>query len=558
MSVCVSSAGGTLGIDAMSLSQMTLPSSMMLPLAHSSSSLGSGHSSLLSHSMANGQTSLGTIGSLDGGGLSIGSTRSLQLNSASSSSNNSSSSSSNSNGHGSLSGGSLTGLPALHGQSSTIGAGLSGELLGDHHPNPEMLLALISRNKALEATIPKCGGCHELILDRFILKVSDRTWHAKCLQCSECRVQLNEKCFARNGQLFCKDDFFKRYGTKCAACDLGIPPTQVVRRAQDNVYHLQCFMCSMCSRQLNTGDEFYLMEDCKLICKPDYEAAKAKGLYLSDGSLDGESSNKRPRTTITAKQLETLKSAYNSSPKPARHVREQLSQDTGLDMRVVQVWFQNRRAKEKRLKKDAGRTRWSQYFRSMKGTSSPNRVDKLLDKDELKIDLDSFSHHDLSNDSYSTSNMGLEDGASPHSARGSYIHGNGSPPPYLSSHSPPPMGAGHPYGSYPDNIVYTPLGQPLSSMHPGARRPGLHGSAVSDLSNDSSPAHGYPDFPPSPDSWLGDCPPHPQTQLPAAGGAPNGTPGPNGPLQSQQVAPPPPLLGQQQPAPNGTSALTHY
>lgn len=158
------------------------------------------------------------------------------------------------------------------------------------------------------------------------------------------------------------------------------------------------------------------------------------GLYI-DGSLDGDHPNKRPRTTITAKQLETLKTAYNNSPKPARHVREQLSQDTGLDMRVVQVWFQNRyghvlflhgflcfmdyykfssrpthvtpliphvliylcctyifrRAKEKRLKKDAGRTRWSQYFRSMKGGSSP-RLDKLLDKDELKVDLDSFSH----------------------------------------------------------------------------------------------------------------------------------------------------------------------
>ena len=50
-----------------------------------------------------------------------------------------------------------------------------------------------------------------------------------------------------------------------------------------------------------------------------------------------ESSSKRPRTTITAKQLETLKLAYNNSPKPARHVREQLSHDTGLDMRVVQV-----------------------------------------------------------------------------------------------------------------------------------------------------------------------------------------------------------------------------
>lgn len=68
------------------------------------------------------------------------------------------------------------------------------------------------------------------------------------------------------------------------------------------------------------------------------------GLYI-DGSLDGDHPNKRPRTTITAKQLETLKTAYNNSPKPARHVREQLSQDTGLDMRVVQVWFQNRYAR---------------------------------------------------------------------------------------------------------------------------------------------------------------------------------------------------------------------
>lgn len=52
---------------------------------------------------------------------------------------------------------------------------------------------------------------------------------------------------------------------------------------------------------------------------------------------DSETGAKRPRTTITAKQLETLKNAYKNSPKPARHVREQLSSETGLDMRVVQV-----------------------------------------------------------------------------------------------------------------------------------------------------------------------------------------------------------------------------
>lgn len=64
---------------------------------------------------------------------------------------------------------------------------------------------------------------------------------------------------------------------------------------------------------------------------------------------------------------------------------------TGLEC-VLKNHFR-RRAKEKRLKKDAGRTRWSQYFRSMKGGSGSPRHDKLLDKDELKIDLDSFSHH---------------------------------------------------------------------------------------------------------------------------------------------------------------------
>lgn len=56
--------------------------------------------------------------------------------------------------------------------------------------------------------------------------------------------------------------------------------------------------------------------------------------FLAD---DSEAGAKRPRTTITAKQLETLKNAYKNSPKPARHVREQLSSETGLDMRVVQV-----------------------------------------------------------------------------------------------------------------------------------------------------------------------------------------------------------------------------
>lgn len=43
---------------------------------------------------------------------------------------------------------------------------------------------------------------------------------------------------------------------------------------------------------------------------------------------------------------------------------------------TLQVWFQNRRAKEKRLKKDAGRQRWGQYFRNMKRSRGSSKSDK--------------------------------------------------------------------------------------------------------------------------------------------------------------------------------------
>ena len=57
-----------------------------------------------------------------------------------------------------------------------------------------------------------------------------------------------------------------------------------------------------------------------------------------DGKDGGAGAKRRgPRTTIKAKQLETLKSAFSATPKPTRHIREQLAQETGLNMRVIQV-----------------------------------------------------------------------------------------------------------------------------------------------------------------------------------------------------------------------------
>ncbi|NXF58590.1 LHX1 protein, partial [Ciccaba nigrolineata] len=54
-----------------------------------------------------------------------------------------------------------------------------------------------------------CAGCKRPILDRFLLNVLDRAWHVKCVQCCECKCNLTEKCFSREGKLYCKNDFFR-------------------------------------------------------------------------------------------------------------------------------------------------------------------------------------------------------------------------------------------------------------------------------------------------------------------------------------------------------------
>ncbi|ERE73662.1 LIM/homeobox protein Lhx4 [Cricetulus griseus] len=356
--------------------------------------------------------------------------------------------------------------------------------------------------------IPQCAGCNQHILDKFILKVLDRHWHSSCLKCADCQMQLVDRCFSRAGSVYCKEDFFKRFGTKCTACQQGIPPTQVVRKAQDFVYHLHCFACIICNRQLATGDEFYLMEDGRLVCKEDYETAKQND--------DSEAGAKRPRTTITAKQLETLKNAYKNSPKPARHVREQLSSETGLDMRVVQVWFQNRRAKEKRLKKDAGRHRWGQFYKSVKRSRGGSKQGKESSAEDCGVSDSELSFQEdqilselghtnriygnvgdvtggqLMNGSFSMDGTGqsyqdLRDG-SPYG-----IPQSPSSISSLPSHAPLLNGLDYTVDSNLGVIAHAGQGvsQTLRAMA---------GGPTSDLSTGSSV--GYPDFPTSPASWL--------------------------------------------------------
>ncbi|KAI1723121.1 homeobox domain-containing protein [Ditylenchus destructor] len=79
-----------------------------------------------------------------------------------------------------------------------------------------------------------------------------------------------------------------------------------------------------------------------------YEMYAFGELYTDEDSKYAR--RRGPRTTIKQEQLDVLNQIFAATPKPSKHARAKLALDTGLSMRVIQVWFQNRRSKERRLK----------------------------------------------------------------------------------------------------------------------------------------------------------------------------------------------------------------
>ncbi|KAG7156186.1 LIM/homeobox protein Lhx9-like [Homarus americanus] len=70
--------------------------------------------------------------------------------------------------------------------------------------------------------------------------------------------------------------------------------------------------------------------------------------YRYDHQGPGQNRTKRMRTSFKHHQLRTMKSYFNLNQNPDAKDLKQLAQKTGLSKRVLQVWFQNARAKWRR------------------------------------------------------------------------------------------------------------------------------------------------------------------------------------------------------------------
>ena len=75
---------------------------------------------------------------------------------------------------------------------------------------------------------------------------------------------------------------------KCAGCCRVISPHDLVRRAPgDVVYHVDCFACAACGRQIDTGDPLYALTEGRFVCRDDW----ARGAAAVDREADGKTTS---------------------------------------------------------------------------------------------------------------------------------------------------------------------------------------------------------------------------------------------------------------------------
>ncbi|KAF6778989.1 hypothetical protein AHF37_01593 [Paragonimus kellicotti] len=293
--------------------------------------------------------------------------------------------------------------PAPHpNESSSPGNLLETKTFPSEHPGD-----------ALPSTrsMPLCTRCHQPILDPYLYRILDCSWHESCAVCSACSAELSDVCFMHEGKLFCRKDYDRLHATRCVNCRQPMRSHELFMRARhppsspdkparpDLIFHVSCFVCSVCQQPLAAGDPYTI--DCdtnRPVCRTDYLASRSAvsptsradpsesspphprpqsddpqwiapqsclsgspestrlrfryDAHLSSSStnpaLFNGSSSKRIRTSLTEEQRSRLQKAYELNARPSKLVRESLASMLSVPLRVVQVWFQNQRARDKR------------------------------------------------------------------------------------------------------------------------------------------------------------------------------------------------------------------
>ncbi|XP_018358359.1 PREDICTED: insulin gene enhancer protein ISL-1 isoform X1 [Trachymyrmex cornetzi] len=200
----------------------------------------------------------------------------------------------------------------------------------------------------------KCSRCFSK--NDYVMRAKTKIYHVECFRCCACsrRLETGDEFALRQDGLFCRLDHDVLEGGKHCTGGVSIPGSENNNNASltNNNHHLHPNDGSMSARLYDHhegGFSTFMLADSGSESgshKAGVGGVRGSGGHKSGGGSDGKPT--RVRTVLNEKQLHTLRTCYAANPRPDALMKEQLVEMTGLSPRVIRVWFQNKRCKDKK------------------------------------------------------------------------------------------------------------------------------------------------------------------------------------------------------------------
>jgi len=260
----------------------------------------------------------------------------------------------------------------------------------------------------------KCSACLGPIPSTdLVMRVLDNVYHLSCFSCLSCGrlLEKGDQFVVRGGgrQLCCRPDFEKEMSSM-SSMSLRCPDYLNSQRSESAVvpstHHQNSPVSSSVPTNISTNLNSANLSSCGSVSgrltpptTPQTTTSGGHSTPLGSSSSaispgqgggnqagqghpptvrqDGRRGPKRPRTILTTAQRRAFKASFETSPKPCRKVREHLAKETGLSVRIVQVWFQNQRAKLKKIQRKQQQLQQQQSQSSSLGDSTSEKGEKI-------------------------------------------------------------------------------------------------------------------------------------------------------------------------------------
>ena len=118
-----------------------------------------------------------------------------------------------------------------------------------------------------KTSLEPCTACKKPLRSGKFLAVRNANYHASCLKCSDCGVQLDGDIQQHEGRMYCPRHYRERTTrpatpvVPCARCGLGIGEDDGVTALEQN-WHAACFRCSedVCDVDIAADGRYYELE----------------------------------------------------------------------------------------------------------------------------------------------------------------------------------------------------------------------------------------------------------------------------------------------------------